>query len=225
MNKITLLAISFFFSFIAPAQESFVGSWNILNLKYPIHPKWSVFAETQVRSLKFYDHFHYYEYKGGVNCKASQLVTLTLGAGSYQTFQEGGDFLTPKNNDEFRVWPQMTIQTNLGAVKMEQRGRWEARYTSNGYRNRYRYRLGFSYPLGQISKKLEPLSIQCNNEIFFTNREPYFERNRFQILTLFKINENNSFQLGYLHQFDYKINDEIGRQFLVIGYALEIQND
>jgi hypothetical protein len=85
--------------------------------------------------------------------------------------------------------------------------------------------LGFSYPLGQISKQLEPLSIQCNNEIFFTNREPYFERNRFQILALFKINENNSFQLGYLHQFDYKINDEIGRQFLVIGYALEIQND
>jgi hypothetical protein len=225
MRRKILVTILHFFSFATAAQESSIGSWNILNIKNTFNDRWSVFAETQIRSLEFYDHFHYYEYKGGVNYKASQFVTLTIGAGSYQTYQEGGDFVTPKNNDEFRLWPQMTIQTILGAVKIEQRGRWEARYTSNGYRNRYRYRLGFSYPLGQISKKLEPLSIQCNNEIFFTNREPYFERNRFQISTLFKLNDNNTIQLGYLHQFDYKINDEIGRQFLVIGYALEIQND
>jgi hypothetical protein len=225
MRRKILFTILQYFSFAAAAQEPSIGSWNILNIKNTFNDRWSFFAETQVRSLKLYDHFHYYEFKGGLNYKASQFVTLTLGAGSYQTYQEGGDFLTPKNNDEFRVWPQMTIQTNLGGVKMEQRGRIEARYTSTGYKNRYRYRLGFSYPLGQISKKLESLSIQCNNEIFFTNREPYFERNRFQILTLVKINENNSFQLGYLHQFDYKINDEIGRQFLVIGYVLEFQND
>jgi hypothetical protein len=216
------LALLFIWPILIKGQQSNSGSWNILNFKYTIHPKWSIFAETQIRSLKFYNHFHYYEYKGGVNYKPSQAATLTLGAGSYQTYQEGGDFVSPKNNDEFRLWPQMTIQTNLGDVKMEQRGRWEARYTSNGYRNRYRYRLGFSYHLGTMSKKLDPFSIQCNNEIFFTNREPHFERNRFQISTLFKLNDYNTIQLGYLHQLDYKINDEIGRKFWVIGYAWEM---
>jgi hypothetical protein len=27
--------------------------------------------------------------------------------------------------------------------------------------------------------------------------------------------------LGYLHQFDYRINDEIGRDFLVVGLYFE----
>jgi hypothetical protein len=27
--------------------------------------------------------------------------------------------------------------------------------------------------------------------------------------------------MGYLHQFDYKINDETGRDFIVIGYTIE----
>jgi hypothetical protein len=31
-------------------------------------------------------------------------------------------------------------------------------------------------------------------------------------------------QLGYLHQFDYRINDEIGRNFFVIGYFIELFN-
>jgi hypothetical protein len=32
----------------------------------------------------------------------------------------------------------------------------------------------------------------------------------------------STIQIGYLHQFDYKINDETGRDFLVIGFYYEI---
>lgn len=45
------------------AQNFDLGSWNILNLKYNVNDKWSVFGEAQLRSLKFYTNFHYYEYK------------------------------------------------------------------------------------------------------------------------------------------------------------------
>jgi hypothetical protein len=34
-----------------------------------------------------------------------------------------------------------------------------------------------------------------------------------------------SVQLGYLHQFDYRINDEIGRDFLVVGVYVELERD
>jgi hypothetical protein len=222
MKKTTLLAISFFLTYAAAAQESSIGSWNILNIKYPCSERWGFFTETQLRSLKFYDHFHYYEYKGGVNYKASQFVTLTLGAGSYQTYGEGGDFITPKNNNEFRIWPQLTLSSSLNSVSMDQRFRIEARYTSNGYKNRYRYRLGFSYPLRNLSPSFENYTLLLNNEIFFTNREAYFERNRLQLSLLWKLNQGNSIQFGYLHQFDYRINDEIGKQFMIIGYYYEI---
>jgi len=204
------------------AQNTYLGSWNILNLKYNVNDKWSVFGEAQLRSLKFYNNFHYYEYKGGVNYKVHKNATLSLGAGSYQTYKEGGNFVLPKNNNEFRIWPQIIVFQSLGKLKIEQRYRGELRFTSNGYRNRFRYRLGLSYPFGKERNNYKPFQITASNELFFTDKEPYFERNRMLVAFNYKPSKKTTIQVGYLHQFDYKINDETGRDFLQIGYFIEI---
>lgn len=204
------------------AQHFELGSWNILNLKYNLDHKWSAFGEAQLRSLKFYNDFHYYEIKGGFNYKAHQNMTLTLGAGSYQTYKEGGDFVLPKNNDEFRLWPQIILTQPLNSFNVEQRYRAEFRFTSEGYRNRFRYRLGLSYPFGKETKGYKPFQASISNELFFTDNEPYFERIRIQMALNFKTSKSSTIQLGYLHQFDYKINDETGRDFLVVGFYYEM---
>lgn len=204
------------------AQKFDLGSWNIVNLKYNVSGKWSVFGEAQLRSLKFYDHFHYYEYKGGFNYKAYKTVTVSLGAGSYQTYKEGGDFVLPKNNDEFRLWPQIILFQSVGKLKIEQRYRAEFRFTSNGYRNRFRYRLGLSYPFGKERNGYKPFQVSASNELFFTDKEPYFERNRMLVAFNYKPSKSTTLQIGYLHQFDYKINDETGRDFLQVGYFIEL---
>jgi hypothetical protein len=204
------------------AQTADLGSWNILNLKYNQNETWSIFGETQLRSLKFYSNFHYYEYKGGINYKVHKNVMLTLGAGSYQTYKEGGDFILPKNNDEFRLWPQLIFFQSISKLKIEQRYRAEFRFTNNGYRNRFRYRLGVSYPFGKEINEYKPFQISVSNEVFFTNNEPYFERNRLSFTFNYKPSKTATIQIGYLHQFDYKINDETGRDFLVIGFYYDI---
>ncbi|OSZ79539.1 hypothetical protein CAP35_15200 [Chitinophagaceae bacterium IBVUCB1] len=204
------------------AQNFDLGSWNIINLKYNASAKWSVFGEAQLRSLKFYDHFHYYEYKGGFNYKAHKNVKVSLGAGSYQTYREGGDFVLPKNNNEFRIWPQIVLFQSIGKLKVEQRYRAEFRFTSNGYRNRFRYRLGLSYPFGKERNDYKPFQVSASNELFFTDKEPYFERNRMLIAFNYKPSKSTTLQIGYLHQFDYKINDETGRDFLQVGYFIEL---
>jgi hypothetical protein len=204
------------------AQTIDLGSWNILNLKYNHTDKLSFFAEGQLRSLKFYSNFHYYEYKGGINYKVHKNVKLSLGAGSYQTYKEGGDFILPKNNDEFRLWPQIIFFQSIGKLKIEQRYRTECRFTSNGYRNRFRYRLGISYPFGREKNDYKPFLISASNEVFFTDKEPYFERNRLLFALNYKPTKAVAIQIGYLHQFDYKINDETGRDFLVIGFYYDI---
>lgn len=203
-------------------QSTDLGSWNILNIKYTLTEKVSVFGEGQLRSLKFYDDFHYYEYKGGFNYKALKNLKLTLGAGSYQTYKEGGNFVVPKNNNEFRIWPQIILSQKIGAFSVEQRYRAEFRYTSNGYRNRCRYRLGLSYPFGKDNNGYKPFQVSFSNELFFTNNEPYFERNRMLLALNYKPTKATTLQVGYLHQFDYKINDETGRDFLQIGYFVEL---
>lgn len=204
------------------AQGFDLGSWNIINLKYNATEEWSAFGEAQLRSLKFYNNFHYYEYKGGINYKIHKAVNLTLGAGSYQTYREGGDFVMPKNNDEFRIWPQIVVLQSVGNLKIEQRYRAEFRFTNNGYHNRFRYRLGLSYPFGKERNKYQPFQVSVSNELFFTDKEPYFERNRMLLAFNYKPSKSTTIQVGYLHQFDYKINDETGRDFLQVGYFIEL---
>ena len=222
MRTLFLMTIVFCFSVnTLSAQTLDLGSWNILNLKYNLDKQWSFFGETQLRSFKFYNNFHYYEYKGGINYKTLKNVTLTLGAGSYQTYKEGGDFVLPKNNDEFRLWPQIMLFQSIGKLKIEQRYRAEFRFTSNGYRNRFRYRLGVSYPFGKERNEYKPFQVSTSNEIFFTDKEPYFERNRVLLAFNYKPSKATTIQIGFLHQFDYKINDETGRDFFQIGYFIE----
>jgi hypothetical protein len=222
-NKIFLALCGIvLFTNLSFAQKVDIGTWNIFNIKYTIHEKWSVFAETQLRSLKFYNNFHYYEYKAGANYKVRKNLILTIGAGSYQTYKEGGNFVKPKNNNEFRIWPQVVLLQSIGKLKIEQRYRAEMRFTSNGYRNRFRYRLGLAYPFGKEKNGYKPFQISTNNELFFTDKEPYFERNRLLVAAQYKPSKTTSIQLGYLHQFDYKINDETGRDFIQIGYFIEL---
>jgi len=210
-------------SFLKGKSQQFdLGSWNIVNLKYTVTDKWNLFGEAQLRSLKFYTHYHYYEYKGGITYKVHKNAALSLGAGSYQTFAEGGNFVRPKNNDEFRLWPQLILSQALGPLSVEQRYRSELRFTSNGYRNRFRYRLGLSYPFGKKDSPDKPFQISASNEVFFTDNEPYFERNRALLAFSYRASRSTLLQVGYLHQFDYKINDESGRDFLQLGYFIEL---
>ena len=218
---ITILTIYIIMS-EATAQTFGLGSWNILNIKYNHTEKLSVFGETQLRSLKFYNNFHYYEYKGGINYKVHKDIMLTLGAGSYQTYKEGGNFVLPKNNDEFRLWPQVIFFQTIGKFKIEQRYRAEIRFTSNGYRNRFRYRFGLSYQFGKEKNEYKPFQISASNELFFTDNEPYFERNRSLIILNYKPTKAIILQIGYIHQFDYKINDETGRDFFQVGFLIEL---
>ena len=217
-----LFAITFLFINAAFSQSFELGSWNILNVKYHLNKKWNVFGEAQLRSLKFYDDFHYHEYKGGIETRLGKNVRVALGAGSYQTYKEGGNFVKPKNNDEFRLWPQLILLQPLGKLKLEQRYRAEFRFTNNGFRNRFRYRLGVLFPFGKERDQYKPFQINLSNEIFLTNTAPFFERNRLLLALSYKPTKAAMLQMGYLHQFDYKINDETGRDFFLIGYYIEL---
>ena len=182
MRLLIIAIFVFCFSIIKSSAQTYdLGSWNILNIKYNHNEKWNFFGEAQLRSLKFYSNFHYYEYKAGFNCKVHDNLKISLGAGSYQTYKEGGDFVLPKNNNEFRLWPQGILFQSIGKLKIEQRYRSEFRFTNNGYRNRFRYRLSVSYAFGKERNEYKPFQVSASNEIFFTSKEPYFERNRFLI--------------------------------------------
>lgn len=204
------------------SQSSSLGSWNVFHASYKYSPHWQLFAEAQVRSLRFYHHFHYYEYKAGFLWKAADFLRLGAGAGQYVTFSEGGNFVRPLNVSEWRLWPQVTLIQPTGPLLLEHRYRLELRFTSLGFRERYRYRFALSFPWGKKDKSFARLQTGAGTELFFSSRAPYFERVRLQTHVNYKPSTSLTFQIGYLYQFDYKIVDETGRHFFQTGLYLEI---
>lgn len=202
-----------------------LGSWNVLNFNLKLNSKWSTFMEAQLRSLSFYDQFHYYEYKAGLSYKIKKNFSITSGLGSYNTYSEGGNFENPIQNKEIRSWFQINLKNDLDFLTVEHRYRAEQRFTSNGYRNRFRYRLGANIPIND-KKNSKKLYLSSWNELFFTDKEPFFERNRFFVGLGYEFSKQLAVQTGYIHQFDYKINDETGRDFLNIAllYTFDLSN-
>lgn len=195
------------------------GSWNILNIRMPLANNWSAGAEAQVRSLQFYNNFHYHEAKGWISKEWQKEYRLTLGAGHYDTYQAGGDFIRPANVRDFRVWPQFELLHPGRIWSFEHRYRAEFRFTNLGFRNRFRYRFALSCKPPAIPA----LRLQVSNELFFGTREPYFERNRISGTAQWAFSPQFSALVGYMYQFDYRINDETGRDFLMLGALFQIQ--
>jgi hypothetical protein len=205
------------------AGNSFVsaqtGSWNILHVKASINSSWEVLAEGQIRSLSFYNNFHYYEYKGALSYAVEDDRKLTTGIGSYRTFPGGGNFRSPAAVKEIRSWFEIALKDPGKGVLLEHRYRIEQRFTNLGYRNRFRYRFGGVVPLTKSGN----IFLLAWTEVFFTNRAPYFERIRSSCGIGYKIDQV-TLQLGYLNQFDYKINDETGRNFLLVSFRYDIRD-
>jgi hypothetical protein len=202
----------------AQAQEfRDLGTWNILNARFQLNDRWQVSAEAQLRSLSFYQNFHYYEFKGGVGYKVTDQMAVFVGAGSYQTYAEGGNFVTPKVNDEFRAWSQVSLNNFWGRLRLEHRYRWENRWTLRGYRNRFRYRLQALLPLNRPKAQPGALYAVGWTELFLTDRATYFERSRNFLGLGYELNPRLAFQLGWVRQFDYFVTDEIGRNFVQVS--------
>jgi hypothetical protein len=207
----------------AVAQEPQLGSWNILHLRYAFSPRWTFFTEAQLRSLAFYSDFHYHEWTGGVIYRPNPQITLTLAAGDYDTYREGGNFVQPKNSDELRIWPQVAFTQVLGRVRLEHRYRAEHRFTQNGFRLRFRSRVGVQVLLNSRELRKGTYFASLSNELFFTNRPTYFERNRLLLFFGRRFSQSVTAHIGYVHQFDYRINDEIGRDFLQASLQFELR--
>lgn len=220
MKKTVILLSVIFLSTITTAQT---GSWNILSAKLQVNKKWSVFGEAQIRSLRYYDDFHYYEYKAGLQYNLDKNFAVAAGVGRFDTYSPGGNFKSPKVNDETRTWIQLIMKNYLKKIKIEHRYRAEQRFTSNGFRNRFRYRFGVTIPIRHVKMEAKTFYVTLSDEIFLTNNAPYFERNRLFAGAGYEFSEAFALQLGYLRQFDYRLTDETGRGFVQLSLLFDLK--
>jgi len=213
--------LSFFF-IVASTLKAQTGSWTLINTSLELSKNWSLFNELQLRSQILYDNFFYYEVKGGIIYKISKIFSLTGGLGKYVTYSQGGNFSKPKTNDEFRTWLQMDMLFSEKRLKMEHRYRVEQRWTSSGFRHRFRYRLSFTLPVNNKSIKSKTFYMNTSDEIFFTNRTPYFIRNRFYFGCGYQFTKLFALQTGWMQQFDILASEETNKGFMHLSILLDL---
>jgi Protein of unknown function (DUF2490) len=220
--KAFLLALLLLLSHSVFSQQKDFGSWNVINTKLTLSSKWGLFNELQLRSQSFYNHHYYYEIKGGISYSVNKNFSFLVGAGKYITYTDGGNFKSPITANEYRLWEQLTMNQYLERLKFEHRYRVEQRWFKTGYRNRFRYRLNVAVPIN--NKKMQPKTfyISAFNEIFLTNRAPYFERNRFFAGAGYQLSKNFTIQPGYVYQLDYRNNVGAGKHFFQLTLSIEI---
>ena len=177
--------------------------------------------ETQARSTAFYHDFFYYEVKGGIGYQLGKSFTVLAGTGSYNTYQVGGNFERPAAQLEWRIWQELTMKQDLQRLLFEHRYRTEQRITSNGYRNRLRYRMSIMLPLNKQELSTGAFYLYAWDEIFGTYKAPYFERNRVAAGAGYKA-KPFTIQMGWLNQFDYSLTQQVRRNFLQISLLFDL---
>ena len=197
------------------AQNDKTGSWNIANITYHLNSKFAFYGEVQLRSQQLTNDFYYHELKGGFYYYLLRNHSLFFGFGNYETYTYPGNFKHPISANEFRMWEQLVLNNNINRVKIEHRYRIEQRWINGVYFNRFRYRFNPVVPLNHKTIVPKTIFITAFDEVFFTDKAPYFIRNRIFGGAGYMFTKLFTLQIGFIRQFDYRaIDNGIGKNFI-----------
>jgi hypothetical protein len=224
--KLLLLFIIFIKTLPVKAQGQFsgTGSWNIITVNLPgsTQHRWGGYFEAQNRNYGVTNNFYYYELKTGVSYNFDNNSFALLGTGRYSTYGfnavDDGPQIT-----ETRFWEQFTTNHYISRLKLEHRYRIEQRWLNTGYRNRFRYRLTATLPLNKPKLEQGTLFAAVFAEVFFNNKQPNFERNRFSPSLGYRFTKPFTFQAGFINQRNYAINNSDDKNYLILTATYNLQ--
>jgi hypothetical protein len=223
-GKSVCLLLLVFASFPGVAQNDKLGTWNIVNVQYHLNRKWNAFFEHQLRSQKKFDDFFYHELKWGVGYNVTDKLSVLVGNGFYRTYSIGGNFKSPITSSEYRLWQQAVLTNNINRVKIEHRYRAEQRWFTDGFRNRFRYRANAIFPLNKPSIQKGVLFASAFNEVFLTDKSPYFLRNRFFAGIGYQFSKPFTLQTGFVRQADNNGQRMNGKSFIQTSLLFNFRN-
>ena len=207
-------------------QQEHISSFSSLTLTYKLHPKFFLYAETQLRGIDDYSYPDYYEIKGGIGYNLTKNHKPFIGIGRYGNYK---NHLMDK--EEFRVWLQDVVDLKKGKFKFENRIRaekswfYEPRKDVHSDRIRLRYRLNISVPLNAKSVKPGTIFANVYDEVFVVVTEkPSFARNRVFGGFGYQIDENFGIASGYLWQREFAKSGNKNVHFLYLALNITIDD-
>jgi hypothetical protein len=197
-RRVHLLLFNLFVSACLAAQSNSTGSWNVINTKVHFgNNNGFIFFEGVLRTQKLTTDFFYHDLKAGFVYNPSDKIGFHFGVGDFATYNAEGNFKSPVQN-EVRMWEQLQLNSRISVVRLEHRYRIEQRFFNTGYRNRFRYRLNTITPILKSKTKPRALNILLYDEVFLTDTNPIFEKNRWFA--------GVTYSMGWIHDFDLRRN-------------------
>jgi len=226
MRYLLLLGVLCTFSLPLYAQtrvdDTRLGNWNTLNFQYSFAPQWGFMIELQARLNQPFHRIFYYEQKGGLYFNINKNFQILVGTGHYATHDEY-NFSDGPTQREFRIWQQLTINQYLARLKFEHRYRIEQRFINNAFAQRFRYRLNLGIPLNKETIETKTVYLAFFEELFLTNKAPYFMRNRAYGGIGYQVNKKIGFQIGITNQFNYDLKKSGGKNFLTLNMNIKLE--
>jgi len=221
----------------APNTRDQLGTWQIVNVKYEVHPKINWFAEGQFRSQEFYNDINYWEAKTFAHYMFTDQFAGGMGFGTYHQYMDYENFKTPQKQSEVRAWLEFTMKSNGGRVNFDHRFRFEDRfirkwnstslsfdenYSSSAVNDddkyRFRYRIQATVPLNHKSMTKSTAYLNVSDEVMFTHKLPFFNQNRFFVGFGYKM-ASSSIQVGMMHQFLHLNTSERRKDYFQITFS------
>ncbi len=209
----------------ATAQNYKTGSWDVASLTYHLNNKFVLYGEVQARSQSFTKDFFYHELKGGLTYNLPKKSSVFIGFGNYETYTFPGDFKKPVTANEFRLWEQFVFNNNFSHLRLEHRYRIEQRWINGNYFNRFRYRLNPVIAINHATVVPHTVFASLFDEVFFTDKAPYFIRNRVFAGAGYQFNNLFTVQTGFIRQFDYRVSDGgTGKNFIQTTFFFNVNH-
>ena len=198
MKKIALLII--FISSLSYSQESDLGNWLIYIGSKKIDSKWNIHNEVQYRNYNAVGDLEQLLLRTGIGYNLSpNNNNLLIGYGFIRS-ENYNDLGEKSDNNEHRIFQQFVTKQSFGRISWQHRYRLEERFTSNGFKVRFRYFLSANIALNKPKLEDKTFYLSAYNEIFINNKETFFDRNRIYGGLGYIINKNIKVELGYMNQ-------------------------
>jgi hypothetical protein len=204
-------------------QQSAVQThaWVVYQGNHLLNDRFSIHTEYQFRRHQYFEEPQQSLTRIGLDYAISKKVMVTAGYGWIVTYPYG-QFPVAYQNNEHRIWQQLVLRDYYGRFYTDHRYRLEQRFletkklNSTGvlmhddyvFRQRIRYRFNLVYPINKSTLTNHTLFAYVNDEIFLGFGKGVgrniMDQNRLMAGLGWKVNNQFTFQSGYLNQYIQK---------------------
>ncbi|MEN9969628.1 MAG: hypothetical protein RIR94_1833 [Bacteroidota bacterium] len=211
--KIFLILSSWVFIFSSYAQKTIddqLHGWVVYQGNHKLNGKFDLHTEYQWRRADGFNDWQQSLARVGLDYKLNPNCTISGGYGWIISYPYGSQPIAAQTHEN-RLWQQVNLKAQYGAIQIQHRYRLEQRFIDTIYRQRIRYRAQCIIPLQKTYiAQGKGLFMNVNDEVFLGFGKGIgkniLDQNRFIAAVGYKFSPRMNMQIGYLNQFVIKSN-------------------